>query len=61
MMTFNPPNYAELLENYGFSWVLESNPFSRGALEKGGDKITKTHRLYDWEIQKGQGSNGLTG
>ena len=48
MMTYNPPNYAELLENYGFSWVLESNSFSRGALEKGGAKITKTYRLYNW-------------
>ena len=30
-----------------FSWVLESNSFSRGALTKGGAKITKTYRLYD--------------
>ncbi|MGO9112685.1 MAG: hypothetical protein ACLP9L_25920 [Thermoguttaceae bacterium] len=30
-----------------FSWVLESNSFSRGALTKGGAKITKTYRVYD--------------
>jgi GNAT superfamily N-acetyltransferase len=30
-----------------FSWVLESNRFSRGSLEKGGAKLTKTYRLYD--------------
>jgi GNAT superfamily N-acetyltransferase len=30
-----------------FSWVLESNSFSRGALSKGGAKITKTYRVYD--------------
>ena len=30
-----------------FSWVLESNSLSRGALQKGGAKITKTYRIYD--------------
>ena len=30
-----------------FSWVLESNSLSRGALRKGGAKLTKTYRLYD--------------
>jgi GNAT superfamily N-acetyltransferase len=35
------------LEEAEFSWVLESNSFSRGALTKGGAKITKTYRLYD--------------
>jgi GNAT superfamily N-acetyltransferase len=30
-----------------FSWVLESNSLSRGSLQKGGAKITKTYRLYD--------------
>jgi GNAT superfamily N-acetyltransferase len=37
------------IEEAEFSWVLESNSFSRGALAKGGAKITKTYRLYDWE------------
>ena len=32
-----------------FSWVLESNRLSRGALEKGGAKLTKTYRLYDFD------------
>ena len=33
-----------------FSWVLESNKFSRGALTKGGAKITKTYRVYDLDF-----------
>jgi hypothetical protein len=28
---------------------MESNLLSRGSLEKGGAKLTKTYRLYDWE------------
>lgn len=35
------------LQEAEFSWVLESNSLSRGALSKGGAKITKTYRLYD--------------
>jgi hypothetical protein len=31
-----------------FSWVLESNQFSRGSLERGGAKLEKTYRIYDW-------------
>ena len=30
-----------------FSWVLESNHYSRGSLEKGGALRTKTYRLYE--------------
>ena len=37
------------LEEAEFSWVLESNSLSYGSLKKGGAKITKTYRLYDWE------------
>jgi GNAT superfamily N-acetyltransferase len=33
-----------------FSWVLESNSFSRGSLEKGGAIRTKTYRVYDRPI-----------
>ncbi|MDR3109953.1 MAG: hypothetical protein LBU65_09770 [Planctomycetaceae bacterium] len=33
-----------------FSWVLESNKYSRGSLEKGGAKKTKTYRVYDKPI-----------
>jgi GNAT superfamily N-acetyltransferase len=35
------------LQEAEFSWVLESNWLSRGSLEKGGAKRTKTYRLYD--------------
>ena len=31
------------------SWVLESNRLSRRSLEKGGAKLIKTHRLYDYD------------
>jgi len=31
-----------------FSWVLESNDFSRGSLEKGGAVRNKTYRIYDF-------------
>ena len=40
------------LQEAEFSWVLESNSLSYGALKKGGAKITKTYRLYDWEEGK---------
>jgi len=30
-----------------FSWVLESNHLSRSTIERGGAKLTKTHRIYD--------------
>lgn len=36
------------LEEAEFSWVLESNSFSYGALKKGGAKITKTYRIFDY-------------
>ncbi len=35
-----------------FSWVSEANTLSRGSLEKGGAKLAKTYRLYDY---KGRG------
>ncbi|MGE0757882.1 MAG: N-acetyltransferase [Pirellulaceae bacterium] len=31
-----------------FSWVLETNTLSAGTLRRGGAKITKTYRLYDY-------------
>jgi GNAT superfamily N-acetyltransferase len=31
-----------------FSWVLETNHLSRGSLEKGGARRTKTYRIYDY-------------
>lgn len=33
-----------------FSWVLESNQYSRGSLEKAGAIRNKTYRVYDREI-----------
>lgn len=33
-----------------FSWVLESNSLSRGTIERGGAKLTKTYRIYDWQL-----------
>jgi len=41
------------LEEAEFSWVLESNSLSRGALQKGGAKLTKTYRIYDLDEQPG--------
>ena len=42
------------LEEAEFSWVLESNTLSRGSLEKGGAKLKKTYRLYDWDPPSGE-------
>jgi hypothetical protein len=38
------------ITNAEFSWVLESNTYSRGSLEKGGAIRTKTYRIYDRPI-----------
>ena len=39
-----------------FSWVLESNQLSRMTLERGGAKLTKTYRLYDYSAAAGGAS-----
>ena len=44
-----------------FSWVLESNSLSYGSLKKGGAKITKTYRLYDWEAAEVAGGAEVGG
>ena len=31
-----------------FSWVLETNKLSRGTLERGGAKLIKTYRIFDY-------------
>ncbi len=36
------------IQEVEFSWVLESNNLSRGSLKKGGAKVTKTYRIYDY-------------
>ena len=48
MHHFVRPALAWGLEEAEFSWVLESNTLSYGSLKKGGGKITKTHRMYDY-------------
>ena len=42
------------IEEAEFSWVLESNQLSRLTLERGGAKLTKTYRLYDYPTAKTQ-------
>ena len=51
------------LQEAEFSWVLESNSLSYGALKKGGAKITKTYRLYDFEgrEERGEGRGNAEG
>ena len=38
------------LQEVEFSWVLESNDYSRGSLEKAGASLYKTYRVYDKKI-----------
>ncbi len=46
-----PKAIAWDLQEAEFSWVLESNKLSYGALKKGGAKITKTYRIYDLDLE----------
>lgn len=43
-----PDGMAFGIEEAEFSWVLESNHYSRKSLERGGARLEKTFRLYDW-------------
>lgn len=36
------------IEEVEFSWVLESNHLSYKTLKRGGAKLEKTYRMYDW-------------
>ena len=36
------------IQEVEFSWVAESNTLSRASLEKGGAKLDKTYRIYDY-------------
>ncbi|MDO4558665.1 MAG: GNAT family N-acetyltransferase [Planctomycetia bacterium] len=38
------------IEEAEFSWVMDSNHQSRRSLERGGAKITKTYRIYDYRL-----------
>jgi GNAT superfamily N-acetyltransferase len=51
------------LEEAEFSWVLESNSLSYGSLKKGGAKITKTYRLFDfaWDEAEDRGQDSASG
>ena len=42
------PVLASGLQEAEFSWVLESNHLSRSGLEKGGARLEKVYRLYDY-------------
>ncbi len=44
-----PDALAWGIEEGEFSWVLESNTLSRTTLERGGAKLEKTYRIYDYE------------
>ena len=46
-----PQAIAWDIQEAEFSWVLESNKLSYGALKKGGAKITKTYRIYDLDAE----------
>jgi len=50
MNSLVPKALAWGIEEAEFSWVLESNRLSYGALKKGGAQITKTYRLYDLDV-----------
>ena len=39
------------IEECEFSWVLESNLYSRATLERCGTELYKTYRMYDRPIQ----------
>lgn len=49
MRSMVPKGLAMGMESAEFSWVLESNDLARLGLEKGGAKLYKTYRMYDWE------------
>ncbi len=51
MHAMAPQALAWDLQEAEFSWVLESNKLSYGALKKGGAKIVKTYRLYDLDAE----------
>lgn len=45
-----PEAQAWGIEEAEFSWVLESNTLSYGTLKRGGATITKTFRIFDYDI-----------
>jgi GNAT superfamily N-acetyltransferase len=49
LATLLPSALAWGIQEAEFSWVLESNHLSNKTLRRGGAKVTKTYRMYDWE------------
>jgi hypothetical protein len=43
------------IEEAEFSWVLESNRLSFGTLKRGGAKLTKSYRIYDYAPEESDG------
>ena len=52
LATVLPSALAFGIKEAEFSWVLESNLLSYKSLKRGGAKLTKTYRMYDWEAAK---------
>ncbi len=46
-----PPAIGFGIQDAEFSWVLESNRLSRGTLERGGAKLIKKYRIFDYHWQ----------
>ncbi len=52
-----PKGLAWGMEEAELSWILESNHLSRKTVERGGGKLTKTFRLYDYGPAEMQGKS----
>jgi len=48
LKAMTPPALEYGIREVEYSWIAESNLLSRGSLEKGGAKRTKTYRVYDY-------------
>jgi GNAT superfamily N-acetyltransferase len=48
LVSLIPKGLAVGMEEAEFSWVSEANTLARSSLEKGGTRISKTYRLYDY-------------
>src|SRR5206468_5451811 len=48
LVSLIPKGLAMGMEEAEFSWVSEANTLARGSLEKGGAKLYKKYRLYDF-------------
>ena len=48
--TLADPKWNSTIEEVEYSWILDNNRLSRGTVERGGAKHTKTHRLFEKAI-----------